>query len=186
MMIDKLAGTLLYYDAEVDVEVVQNDVVVLPGGLQIQLQKGTKVKLPFIIAKELEAKGSVKYDEGKLLDLSAVRKQTWIEEKSEGLSSLDDNFYLKLKIYFYLLKRKAASGDTAAQGMLEKTRIAFLDLLRLRLTKIVRLAASHPEISREFMESMTKEEQILYTSLCKSINEWTQSMKMFVMEDQHV
>jgi DNA replication factor GINS len=185
MMIDILASTLLYYDAEVDVIVLRNDVVELPGGLQIKLQRGTKVKLPFVVVKELEGKGSVKLDEEKLLDFTSVRKQTWMEEKTDGLSSLDENFYLRLKLYLYMLKRRVSSGDEAAQSLLEKMRIAFLDLLRLRLTKIVKLAASHPGISKEVMSSMTKEEQILYVSLCKSISEWTQSMKMFVLDDKY-
>lgn len=181
MMIEVLARTLLYYDVEIAVKALKDKTVRLPGGLEVRLRQGTKAKLPLFLAEELVESEVAEYVEEDLVKKAELKKQLWAEGKNEKLERLDDSFYLKFRLYVRALERRKNAGDRNAEKELEELKTLFTDLVRSRMRKIAILAVLSPEVNRDHMANMTREEQILYVSLCNLLNEWTASMRKFVM-----
>lgn len=174
-----MLDSLFYADVEIPI-VVEKEGKESVGGLEIKLKPGMKIKLPYPYAAELVSKNEARIDADAFKSALNLKKLCWNEEKSEGLQPLEEGFYLKLMLYVSHLKSEVAKGSAESEAELKNIRIAFSDLISLRLKKIVMLAVISPQVDRDKMKNMTREEQILYTQLCNTINSWSESMRKLV------
>jgi hypothetical protein len=179
VLVPGLLDTLFYSDIEVPL-IIEKEGKESIAGLDIKLKPGMKIKLPYTYALELISRKEARIDVEAFKASLNLKKLSWNESKSEALQPLEEGFYLKLMLYVSHLKYEASKGDAEREAELKSVRIAFSDLLSLRLKKIVALAVASAQAERDKMRNMTREEQLLYTQLCSLISSWSDSMKRLV------
>ncbi|MEM3725879.1 MAG: hypothetical protein QXK98_03340 [Candidatus Bathyarchaeia archaeon] len=143
------------------------------AGLNVgPFEEGNEYEVPYWIALELQKFGIVRPRGEELLDASALYKIHWKERaQSTGqLSSLPEDFYPKIRRLLAELKGEIAKQPEKMRDY-ERVKHLALDIVNLRLKKIVSLAAT-PVQTEQFLKSLTKEERLLYEELYRNINLW--------------
>lgn len=143
------------------------------AGLNVgPFEEGNEYEVPYWIALELQKFGIVRPRGEEMLDASALYKIHWKERvQSTGqLSSLPENFYPKIRRLLAELKGEIAKQPEKMRDY-ERMKHLALDIVNLRLKKIVSLAAT-PTQMEQFLKSLTQEERLLYEELYKNINLW--------------
>jgi len=177
----ELARTLLVVDAEVPI-IVREEVPedLKRGSRGHLLKKGMRLELTLREALPLIKRGVAELDAERLLGEGepdkVLRKVRWIESRDlSQLQALDPCFFLKVGL---LLKHLEGKIDDARKvGDIKATAI---DIVRLRLQKILRAVLANPEYNRDLAERLTIEERMLYATLCRTVKSWYDSMVCFL------
>jgi len=143
------------------------------AGLKIgPFEEGKEYEVRYWIAHELERAGIARLREEETLDSVKLHKISWKEgiQQARQVSTLQEDFYPKLRRYLANLKRGATNNP---EKMREYQKVVHLshDIVNIRLRKIVALASS-PEQTNQTLKDLAKEERMLYTRLHTIINEW--------------
>ncbi|RLE71006.1 MAG: hypothetical protein DRJ43_00740 [Thermoprotei archaeon] len=180
MVAMELAKTVIVADALLPVKVLKDVRASLPGRVgDLVLRRGAKLELPLREALPLLRKGLVAVDPSRLYTLQELNKIRWIESRDpQMIQKLDEHFYLKARLTLaHLEKEEGVSGYR-----LEVAKALIIDIVKLRLQKVVRSVTANPEPNRDFMEKLTWEERALYVKLCDLVNSWYRSMLEFIEE----
>ena len=140
-------------------------------------EEGREYDIKYWIAHELERAGIAHIRPEQQLDLRKLNNIHWKESgivHAKQLSSLEADFYPKLRRYLTGLKRNAI-GNTEKSFEYQKAARMAQDIVNCRLQKIVSLASS-PDQNNLILKDMAKEERILYESLHDFIKEWKTSI----------
>ncbi|RLF24407.1 MAG: hypothetical protein DRN15_03210 [Thermoprotei archaeon] len=161
---------ILYKNQQVSV-VLKERVKLKIGSLDLSsLEAGTKLKLPYWIAKVLEEKGIVEVED-RGVGFDELAKALWREEHSSTLSSLSEDFYSKVRLYLERSLMPSIEGKPTRISELRQYQALLDELLGRRLQKILlvaRVGISPPEYAKD----MVVEERILYDRLNYVLEEW--------------
>ena len=141
------------------------------------LEEGREYDVKYWIAHELERAGIAHIRPEEQLDLRKLNNIHWKESgivHAKQLSSLEADFYPKLRRYLANLQRNAIGNPEKSLEYQKATRMA-QDIVNCRLQKIVSLASS-PEQTNQTLKDMATEEHILYENLHTLISEWKTSI----------
>jgi hypothetical protein len=177
MVAIELTKTLLPLSIQVPVVVVQDMKTVVRGASgELVLKKGAKLELSLSEALPLIERGVVDIDSERLPSLRDMNKVRWIESRDPNeIQKLDEDFYVKARLAIMQMELKG--GDDRA---ISSAKATLLDIIRLRLQKVLKAVTANPELSRDFSEKLTLEERALYASLCRNVKMWYSSMVEFV------
>ncbi|RLF06196.1 MAG: hypothetical protein DRK00_02380 [Thermoprotei archaeon] len=177
MVAMELARTVIVADATLPVTVLEDVKTVLPGRVgELTLKRGAKLELSLREALPLIRRGVLAIDEERLYSLQELNKVRWIESRDmQTLQKIDEYFYLKARLTLASLEKREPGGRRVSLA-----KAALIDIIKLRLQKIVRSVMANPEPDRELMERMTWEERTLYVRLCELVRGWYESMIEFV------
>lgn len=177
MVAIELAKTLLPLSIQVPVVVLRDMKTSMRGASgELVLRKGAKLELPLSEALPLIEHGIVAVDSERLPALRDMSKIRWIESRDPGtIQKLDEDFYVKVRLAIMQMELKGED-----QRIVNSAKATLVDIVRLRLQKILRAVTANPELSRDFSEKLTLEERALYASLCRSVKMWYSSMVEFV------
>ena len=141
-------------------------------------EEGNEYEVHYWIACKLEKFGVVRLRSEELLDATKLHKIQWKERvQTVGqLSELPKDFYPKLRRLLADLKGEMAKNPEKIREY-EKAKYLALDILNLRLKKIVSIASA-PAQTEQVLKNLTDEERFLYEKVYKLINKWkTQLLK---------
>lgn len=141
-------------------------------------EEGNEYEVHYWVACKLEKFGVVRFRSEELLDATKLYKIQWKErvQTAGQISELSKDFYPKLRRYLAELKDEMAKGPEKMREY-EKAKYLALDILNLRLKKIVSIASA-PAQTEQVLKNLTDEERFLYEKIYKFINKWkTQLLK---------
>jgi len=177
MVASELTRTLLPLNTQVPVIVLQ-DVKTLMKSVsgELVLKKGVKLELPLGEAIPLIERGIVKVNPEGLPSLREMSKIRWVESRDPNtIQKLDENFYVKARLFVMLMESEGQD-----RRAVDSAKATLLDIIKLRLQKILRAVTANPELNRDFAEKLTMEERALYATLCRCVKMWYSSMVEFV------
>jgi len=137
------------------------------------LEEGREYDVKYWVARQLEKAGIARIREEEQLDIKKLNNIHWKESgivHAHQLSTLEEDFYPKLRRYLADLKR-GAIGNPEKMREYEKVVRMSQDIVNCRLRKIVSLASS-PEQTNQALRDLAQEEQTLYERLHTIISEW--------------
>ena len=145
----------------------------LPGIKVGPFKKGKEYEVRYWIATELKKAGIAHIRMDESLDLMMLNKIHWKErvQTSQRVTSIPEEFYPKLRRFLKNLNEQAIKNPEKRSDS-EKAKNLSMDILRMRLKKIVSLASSGRDQTGQILQSLTKEEKYVYDCLHKIINEW--------------
>ncbi|MEM3788833.1 MAG: hypothetical protein QXN95_03085 [Candidatus Bathyarchaeia archaeon] len=135
-------------------------------------EEGNEYEVLYWVAVELEKFGVVHFRNEELLDSAKLYKIHWKErvQTAGQISELPRDFYPKLRRYLKELKEEATRHPEKMREY-EKAKQLALDILNLRLKKIVSLASA-PAQTEHVLRNLTAEERFLYEQIYRFINKW--------------
>ncbi len=135
-------------------------------------EEGKEYEIKFWVGRELEAAGIARFREEETLDAVKLHKAHWKErvQAAMQLSSLPEDFYPKLR-RFLADSRRAAMHNPEKVKEHEKAASISQDILNCRLKKIVSLASA-PAQTDQTLQSLAREERVLYERLYTIVSEW--------------
>ncbi|GEM_PF-357529 len=177
MVASELARTLLTLNTHVPVIVLQDMKTPMKSSLgELVLKKGVKLELPLGEAIPLIERNVVKINPEGLPSLREMNKIRWMESRDPNVvQKLDEDFYVKARLFIMLMESE--SQDRRA---IDLAKAMLLDIIKLRLQKILKAVTANPELNRDFAEKLTIEERALYAALCRCVKMWYSSMLEFV------
>jgi DNA replication factor GINS len=145
----------------------------LPGMKVGPFREGKEYEVKYWVATELKKAGVARIRMEEPLDVTMLNKIQWKErtQSSQKVLSVPDNFYPKLRRYLEELNDEAIKKPEKRPD-LDKAKNNSLDIIRMRLKKIVSLASSGRNQTSQIRHGLTTEEQCLYDCLRKVISEW--------------
>ena len=145
----------------------------LPGIKVGPFKEGKEYEVRYWIATELKKAGIARIRMDEPLDLMMLNKIHWKErvQTSQRVTSIPEEFYPKLRRFLKNLNEQAIKNPEKRSDS-EKAKNLSMDILRMRLKKIVSLASSGRDQTGQILQSLTKEEKYVYDYLHKIINEW--------------
>ncbi len=177
MVIKELQRTLLTQDVQLPVAVLKDVKVTMHGGSgELVLRKGAKLELPLSDALPLLKKSFIALDSERLHSPQDINKVRWLESRELGtLQALNGDFYLKARLSIIDMEQRGVD-----ERKINLVKAALVDIIRLRLQKIMKAVSASPEPSRDLLEKLTWEERALYTMLCGFVREWYRFMVEFI------
>jgi len=145
----------------------------LPGIKVGPFKEGKEYEVRYWIATELKKAGIAHIRMNDPLNLMMLNKIQWKErvQTSQRVTSIPEEFYPKLRLFLkYLIEQAINNPEIRSDS--EKAKNLSMDILRMRLKKIVSLASSGRDQTGQILRSLTKEEKYVYDCLHKIINEW--------------
>ncbi len=135
-------------------------------------EEGNEYEVPYWVARELAKFGVARFRSEELLDSAKLYKIHWKErvQSAAQISELPKDFYPKLRRFLTELKEESAKHLEKMREY-EKARQLALDILNLRLKKVVSLASA-PAQTEQILKNLTSEERILYEQIYGLINKW--------------
>lgn len=135
-------------------------------------EEGNSYEIPFWVARKLEKQGIVRFRDEDLLDSAKLYKIQWKErlQTAGQLSEFPRDFYPKIRRYLSELKKEAVKSPEKMREY-EKAKYLAVDIINLRLRKIVSLAST-PVHAAHVLKNVTDEERFLYERISKIIEEW--------------
>jgi len=182
-MMENLIHTVLFSDTEIPVVITsEKKVDVAFDGIRLELRKGLKRDLPLKYAIPLIRQNLAKVDVTRLYTKGQINKIRWKEERIETLQEIDEDFYVKVRILLKNLEQEVKENPDNIEllSTLRQIKISVIDIIKARFQKIVKMALMNPEVSRELLKNMTKEERLLYVQVCDLLSYWYDSMQKFV------
>ncbi len=175
-MIDKLIERIQFEFEErsVPVKILKDTNDRMERELALTLKKGQEKHLPLWIATELVAHGYAKLKEN-FIELSELHDVLKKEGEAHALQPIDEDFFLNVREQQRFLKK---IDSPTAQQSFEKIEALLRDILSMRLFKILKIASQAK--SGKFVESMTKEERVLFQELISVSTQWKD--KLFNLE----
>lgn len=141
-------------------------------------KRGEKIKIPLSLALFLIKKNAVSLDESSLPTLSEINKIAWLEMKGNELQKVSKDFYVKSSLLVWSASKNPY--DFESERRLRFIKALLMDIVKSRLQKIVKLALSNPVPSRDIIENLTLEEEVLYSTMCNIISSWLRYMRELV------
>jgi len=131
------------------------------------------IELPRWAAEEIAKLGFVEIQEESfevemLKALSRERIQS-----STQISTLTDDFYLKLKRHLRRLKNDTKTKKSSKNDY-DESYIKAMDLLKIRTAKLLPLTVG--EDNQEIMQKITSEEQTLFNEVRNTVQKWKQKI----------
>ncbi len=164
----------IYENSPIKIIANRNQAEIELAGIKIgPFEEGREYDVKYWVAHELERAGIAHIRSEEQLDLRKLNNIHWKESgivHAKQLSSLEPDFYPKLRRYLAGLKKNAFGNPEKSFEYQKATRMA-QDIANCRLQKIVSLASS-PEQNQLIQKDMAKEESILYEKLRDFIHEW--------------
>jgi len=135
-------------------------------------EEGNEYEVMYWVARELEKFGVVRFRTEELLDSAKLYKIHWKErvQTAGQISELPKDFYPKLRRYLKGLEEEAGKHPEKMREY-EKVKQLTLDILNLRLKKIISLASA-PAQTEHVLRPLTAEERLLYEQIFRLINKW--------------
>ncbi|MBS7621463.1 DNA replication complex GINS family protein [Candidatus Bathyarchaeota archaeon] len=135
-------------------------------------EEGSEYEILYWVAKELEKFGVVRLRNEDMLDSAKLYKIHWKErvQTAGQISELPRDFYPKLGRFLKGLKEQTSRHPEKMREY-EKAKQLALDILNLRLKKIVSLASA-PAQTEHVLRNLTAEERLLYEQIYRLINKW--------------
>ena len=145
----------------------------LPGIKIGPFTEGKEYEVRYWVAIELKKAGIAHIRMEEPLDLMMLNKIQWKErnQTSQKVLSVPENFYPKLRRFLEELNDEAIKKPEKRQDS-EKAKNLSVDIVRMRLKKIVSLASSGRDQTSIIRHGLTKEEEFLYERLHKIISGW--------------
>jgi hypothetical protein len=145
----------------------------LPGMKVGPFTEGKEYEVRYWVAIELKKAGIARIRMEEPLDLMMLNKIQWKErnQASQKVLSVPENFYPKLRRFLEEINDEAIKKPEKRQDS-EKAKNLTNDIVRMRLKKIVSLAASGRDQTSIIRHGLTKEEELLYESLHEIISGW--------------
>jgi len=143
-----------------------------------RIERGAKVETPLSLALLLMKEGIASLDEMSLPTLSEINKAAWLEMKSNELQKISKDFYVRSSLLVWTASED--SYDFESERRLRFIKALLMDIVKSRLQKIVKLALSNPVPSRDVINSLTLEEEVLYLTMCNMIGSWLRYMRELV------
>ena len=145
----------------------------LPGTKVGPFKEGKEYEVRYWIATELKKAGIVHIRIEEPLDLMILNKIHWKErvQASQRVTSLPEDFYPKLRRYLEELNEEAIKKPEKRSDS-EKAKNLSVDIIRMRLKKIVSLASSGSDRTSQIRHGLTKEEEYVHNCLHKIISKW--------------
>lgn len=143
------------------------------GGLTVgPFEEGNEYELYFWVACELEKFGIIRFRSEELLDASKLYKIQWKErvQAVQQITELPKDFYPKLRRYLAELRKEIVKNPEKMREY-EKVKHLALDILNLRLKKIISIASA-PAQTEQVLKNFTSEERFLYEKIYKLISKW--------------
>ena len=150
---------------------VKQDLTFDVANIKIASNQGEMVTMPHWVGQILEENGLGDLDSS---DMAAELKQALSKEKMIGeyqLSTLDPDFYIKLKAYM----KKLGRHD------FDNTESLLMELFRMRRGKIIKLADSS-KLTRELNSKLSVEEKIFYKSISENSQRFEQQIRSDIDE----
>jgi len=169
-----ISRTLLVLNVNVPVVALEDFEVQMPGRAgKMVLRKGLRLELPFREAIPLFKKGLMSVDLQNLYSAKELNKIRWVEGRDPRAPyGIDEFFYFKTALLLAALRQT----KEADERQVEVYESIVLDIIKLRLQKILRSITAGQGPDRELMSKLSWEERILYTKICHLVNEWYRSM----------
>jgi len=145
----------------------------LAGARVGPFEEGREYDVKYWIAYQLEKTGIAHIKEEQRLDIRKINNVHWKESgivHARQLSTLEEDFYPKLRRYLAGLKR-GAIGNPEKIREYEKVMRMSQDIVNCRLRKIVSLSSS-PAQTNHILKDLAKEERLLYERLHSIILNW--------------
>jgi len=139
------------------------------------LPVGAVVEVPRWLALTLEEEGYVKVLDGGGLDLQALSRLSWSEERSPSPVKAEELLYPRIRELLERLEREASTGIEAHEAK-RQAEVKVLDLMRCRLQKLIQAAVS-TSVPRGLLENLTPEERYLYEKVRWIVEGWLASVK---------
>jgi hypothetical protein len=135
-------------------------------------EEGNEYEVMYWVVRELEKFGVVRFRDDELLDSAKLYKIHWKErvQTAGQISELPKDFYPKLRRYLEGLREETVRHPEKMREF-EKAKQLALDILNLRLKKIVSLASA-PAQTEHVLRNLTAEERLLYEQIFHLINNW--------------
>jgi DNA replication initiation complex subunit (GINS family) len=152
----------------------RNNSAIELSGIKIgPFAEGKEYEVKYWIAAELKKAGIARIRMDEPLDLMLLNKIHWKErvQASQKLTSLPENFYPKLRRYLNELGEEAIKKPEKRSDY-EKAKNLSVDIVRMRLKKIVSLSSSGRNQTGQILRGLTKEEKYVYDCLHKITSEW--------------
>jgi len=139
-------------------------------------EEGNSYEIPFWVARKLEKQGIIRFRDEDLLDSAKLYKIQWKErlQTAVQLSEFPGDFYPKIRRYLSELKKEAVKSPEKMREY-EKAKYLAVDIINLRLRKIVSLAST-PVHAAHVLKNVTDEERFLYERISKIIEEWKKQL----------
>ncbi|MDI9644857.1 MAG: DNA replication complex GINS family protein [Candidatus Verstraetearchaeota archaeon] len=164
-----------YEEEEVSVVFTKAFPSVMIGGVPVgPFEEGRDARVPFWVARILEAEGFVKIVDGDAQPLkpSDLYKLCWKEERNEGLSKLPKHFYPRLRLLLASLNEAIKDNPThTVLSEHQQSNMKAKDLVTCRLQKILQLAMERNP-SKTSIDLLEPEELALYNTIRTGIEEW--------------
>ncbi|MEM2910929.1 MAG: hypothetical protein QW146_00300 [Candidatus Bathyarchaeia archaeon] len=146
-------------------------------------EEGNEYEVYYWVARELEKFGVVRFRNEELLDASKLHKIQWKEriQTTGQISELPKYFYPKVRRYLAELNKEMVKNPEKMREY-EKAKYLALDILNLRLKKIV-LLASAPAQTEHVLKNFTEEERFLYENIYNFITKWKNQLLTYEGEE---
>ena len=135
-------------------------------------EEGNEYEMYYWVASKLEKFGVVRFRSEELLDSAKLYKIQWKEriQTSGQASDIPKDFYPKLRRYLAELKREAVKSPEKMREY-EKAKYLAIDILNLRLKKLVSIASA-PAQTEQVLKNFTDEERFLYEKIYLLVSKW--------------
>ena len=145
----------------------------LPGIKVGPFAEGKEYEVKYWVATELKKAGIARIRIEEPIELMMLNKIQWKErnQSSQKLLSVPENFYPKLRRYLEELSEEAIKKPEKRPDF-DKAKNNSVDIVRMRLKKIVALASSGRDQTSQIRHGFTAEEQYLFDCLHKIISGW--------------
>ena len=138
------------------------------GDKKVRLSKGAKIKLPFWIAIILEKEEYVEIEDMSELDFPSLYKMALKEEENIDLQKMNNYFYIAMR---ETLEEYTKSGKVMRYGQQEKIEMKLRDLMKFRLSKIIKIAEKGKNVTSK-IRNMSPEEKWLVEIVSEAVEKW--------------
>jgi hypothetical protein len=145
----------------------------LPGLLVGPFKEGKEYEVQYWVAQELKKSGIIHVRSDETFDLMGLNRIHWKEsvQTFQKLTSIPVDFYPKLRRFLQELRLLAIKRPEKRSDY-EKAKRMGEDIATMRLKKIVSLASSTRSQTSNILQTLTKEERVVYDLLNKIVNDW--------------
>ncbi len=144
------------------------DLYVNSGFVKVELRSGDTIMTTIpAVAHELLREGSVLCDEFRIGPEKLV-EYIWLERRQPDLRPVPRDLYIKARLSMY---ENFLRGDERAVRNIQTN---LRELVQQRLRKILTAIAMNPDIvvTREFLEKLTYEEEVLVRQIACLVKDW--------------
>ncbi len=144
------------------------DVYLNSGIIRVELRGVDKVESEIPAEVPEKVKRGFEIVEDFKLNYERILEYQWLERRSDSIRQIPKDLYVKARLTLQegLIKE--------AEKEIRQIQAALRELVQLRLKKILSAVAMNPDLAltREFLEKLTFEEEVLVRQIAKLVKEW--------------